>query len=360
MSYQRDFERRVRVGMVGVGAHAYRNILPALHYLPVELVAMCDRNLDLAQRTAKEYGVAATFSSLAEMIDGVELDAVLLCVGEQHHPALAIEAFAAGLHVFMEKPSAPTARDAEAMLAARGDRICVVGFKKAFMPATQKAVELFGDDQYGPIATILGSYPIGVPENGAEIIAAGKSVEWLNCCHPLAFMLEVGGAVRSVTTHRSTQGGGACILEYVSGAVGVLHLAKGAAGSQPLERYTVVGKRAHLVVDNVERVTLQRGIPFAYQTTTNFAPPGTDHGAVVWEPQNSLGTLENKSDFTQGMVAELGHFFESVLDGRPAVKGTLEFALEIMRIYESAMLSNGVPVAISTVQEAVPTYLVQG
>ena len=47
MSYQREFERRLNVGVVGVGSHAYRNILPTLHFLPVRLVALCDLNLDL-------------------------------------------------------------------------------------------------------------------------------------------------------------------------------------------------------------------------------------------------------------------------------------------------------------------------
>ena len=37
MSYQREFEQRLNVAVVGVGSHGYRNILPALHYLPVRL-----------------------------------------------------------------------------------------------------------------------------------------------------------------------------------------------------------------------------------------------------------------------------------------------------------------------------------
>ena len=30
MSYQRDFENRLNVAMVGVGSHTHRNILPAM------------------------------------------------------------------------------------------------------------------------------------------------------------------------------------------------------------------------------------------------------------------------------------------------------------------------------------------
>jgi hypothetical protein len=64
-------------------------------------------------------------------------------------------------------------------------------------------------------------------------------------------------------THRGKHGGGAFILEYESGAIGNLHLAHG-------------------------------------RTTTSFVPPGEDSGTVVWEPQNMLGTLENKSASGKG------------------------------------------------------------
>ena len=55
--YQREYERRVRTAVVGIGSHSYRNILPALHFLPVELKAVCNRsNRDMAEKTAAEYG----------------------------------------------------------------------------------------------------------------------------------------------------------------------------------------------------------------------------------------------------------------------------------------------------------------
>src|SRR5690606_38933294 len=61
MSYQRDFERRIRIGLVGAGKHAYRNLLPALHYLPVTLTAICDLDLERAQSAAREYGVKGVY-----------------------------------------------------------------------------------------------------------------------------------------------------------------------------------------------------------------------------------------------------------------------------------------------------------
>ncbi|MBC8039065.1 MAG: Gfo/Idh/MocA family oxidoreductase, partial [Opitutaceae bacterium] len=81
MSYQRDFPQRLRVAVIGVGSHSYRNILPTLHHLPVKLVALCDLNLDLVRRTASEYGVAGCYTDTASMYAAEKLDAVFICVG---------------------------------------------------------------------------------------------------------------------------------------------------------------------------------------------------------------------------------------------------------------------------------------
>jgi predicted dehydrogenase len=72
-----------------------------------------------------------------------------------------------------------------------------------------------------------------------------------------------------------------------------------------------------------------------------------DHGTTVWEPQNTKATLENKALFTQGFYDELRTFCDCVLTGGQAELGSLDFALQIMRVYEAALLSDGVRVATS-------------
>ena len=343
MSYQRDYPTRLKIGIVGVGRHAYRNILPVLTYLPVSLEAVCDIDLALAERTAAQYGAPAAYASTQQLYEERDLDAVLLCVSQRHHPALAQEAFGRGLHVWMEKPPAMRAAEVEAMIAARGDRVCVVGFKKVFMPAAAKVREILAGPRFGPVQNILGVYPIPrIPEDGAAVLRDGTSTGWLkNGCHPLSLMLHIGGPVEAVSLHRARRRGAACILHFANGCLGNLHLIDGANKTQPIERYTFVGNDCEVDIDNSLRVTFQRGIPFDYETQTSYTGSDLDSGAVVWQPQNHLSTLENRAEFTQGIFGELIHFCTCVLDGRPATLGTLEDALEVMRVYEAALLSNG-------------------
>ena len=104
MSYQREFEERLNVAVVGVGSHGYRNVLPTLTFLPVRLKAFCDLDLDRARVTAEQYGVKACYPSMAEMFRNEELDAIFLCAPPRLHPELTCEALDAGMHVWSEKP----------------------------------------------------------------------------------------------------------------------------------------------------------------------------------------------------------------------------------------------------------------
>ncbi|MDE0506155.1 MAG: gfo/Idh/MocA family oxidoreductase, partial [Candidatus Poribacteria bacterium] len=132
-------------------------------------------------------------------------------------------------------------------------------------------------------------------------------------------------------------GGGVCILEFASGAIGNFHL----ADSQPLESYSFFGNNCHAVIDSNLTVTLQRGIIPDFGRTTTYAPEGFDSGAIVWEAQNCVATMENKALFKQGFYNEMRFFCDCVLKSTPAEQGSLEFALEVMKVYEAGLLSDG-------------------
>lgn len=348
MSYQRNYEKRLRVGIVGVGSHAYRNLLPCMNYLPVSLQAICDSNGELAKKTADQYGVKRCYNSASEMYRSADLDAVFLCVSPVFHPALAAEALDAGLHVWMEKPPARRASEIEDLIRRRKDRVVVVGFKKAFMPSTQKVIEIFSNPRFGPLRSILAEYPMTIPEDGEAILRDGSVPNWLrNGCHPLSLCLAVGGPVKAVTVHRAPDGGGICVLEFANGILANYHMASVRNKGQPVERYSFYGDECHAVIENGLRVILQRGINFDYGANTTYAPEGFDSGAIVWEPQNREGTLENKSLFTQGIYNEMRYFCDRVLTGIAAENGSLEFALSVMKVYEAGLLSGGKRIQIA-------------
>ena len=344
MSYQREFERRLRVALVGIGSHAYRNILPAFHFLPVELAAVCNRsNRELADRTAAEYNCRA-YQDTALMYEKEGLDAVFFCVSAEAHPSLMKEALSHGLHVWAEKPLAMHAGEVEELIAGRGDLVAMVGYKKAFMPAVRKAIEVVNSPDYGNLETILAVYPLAMPENGAQVLADGIKTDWLNNgCHPLSVLLAVGGKADRVVSATNMRGHGSNLIFFKNGVVGDLHLA---SGPQPNEDYHFYASGWHLQIANTSKVILERGIPSVYGRTTSFVPEGFDTGALVWEAQNCKATLENMSFFLQGIYDEMNTFCQCILQNTRSYIGSLEFALELTKVYEALLQSGGKPVAI--------------
>ena len=340
MTYQRDFNQRVPIAIVGAGGHCYRNILPTLNYLPIELVAICDPNMEKAAFTAKQYG-ARPYPDISSMLADAAVDAVLIAVSPQLHPMLTAQAFDAGLHVWMEKPPAMRTSQIDEMLAMRLDRVCVVGFKKAFMPAAQKARDYFAEPSIGPISSLSADYPVTIPKDGAEVLRVGRPTNWLaNGCHPLSMMLSVCGKVSAVTAHTNRFGEGALVMEFANGAIGTLNLAVGAGSIAPIERYRFHGKGCTFTIENGWTVSIHHSnSEYKYGVTQSYLADGS--AATVWEPQNAFATLENMAAFTQGMFFELDHFCDCILQAKPATMGTLEFARDIMSVYEAALMSEG-------------------
>ena len=347
MSYQREFGNRIRVAVVGIGSHAYRNILPTLHFLPVELVAVCNHsNKELAELTAREYG-CRSYQDTAEMYEKEKPDAALFCVSAGQHPRLMMEAMKRGIHVWAEKPLAMRASELEEMIACRdacvtpagGHPVALAGYKKAFMPAVRKAREIASSEKYGHLESILAVYPLKIPANGEEVLEQRTMTDWLNNgCHPLSVMMAVGGHVDSVQAVLNDAGHGSAVLFFKNGAVGNLHLA---SGPQPNEDYHFYAPTWHLQIANTSKVILERGIPSVYGRTTSFVPEGDDTGAVVWEAPNCKATLENMSFFIQGIYDELMEFCNCILEQRVPDLCSLEFALELTKVYEALMTSHG-------------------
>lgn len=243
----------------------------------------------------------------------------------------------------MEKPPALSSASLAPVFAARGDLTVAVGYKKSFMPAVTKTVELIESGQLGAIQSILAEYPVEIPRADT----AGTSPDWLlNGCHPLSAIVRIAGRVREVTTFRGPIGGSTLVLRHENGVLSTLRSGGWRGYSAIDERYRVDGERAAVVIDNSSRVILARGIPFVYDSTASFAPPGTDHGSVVWEVQNRVATLDNKALFLQGFVDELRRFFDAISTGEQPWEGSLEFADHLMRIYEAALASDDRAVAV--------------
>jgi predicted dehydrogenase len=84
------------------------------------------------------------FSDFATALAATKPDAVSINTYPDTHAAYATQAFAAGCHVFLEKPVAPTVAEAEAVVAAarKANRKLVVGYVLRVHPTWAKFVDV--------------------------------------------------------------------------------------------------------------------------------------------------------------------------------------------------------------------------
>ena len=132
ITYNFEYDRKVRAGFIGCGDHAYRNIFPTFQYAPIDLIAVCDLQAERAAAFARQFGARRSYTDHREMLAREQLDAVFIVAGyDEHHrpryPQLAIEAMQAGVHVWIEKPPAASLAEVEAMRAVSQDNRPVCG-----------------------------------------------------------------------------------------------------------------------------------------------------------------------------------------------------------------------------------------
>ena len=107
----------IRIGIIGAGGMTNYHI-PGFIAGGAEVVAISDVSLAAAQRVAGKFGIASAYDSVAKMLKAEKLDAVSVITPNKFHKPLAMQALAAGLHVFCEKPPALNTAEIRAMAAA--------------------------------------------------------------------------------------------------------------------------------------------------------------------------------------------------------------------------------------------------
>ena len=315
--------------------------------------ATCDLRVEKAQEFARKFGAANAYSDYDEMLEKEQLDAVFIVTGYDKtgrplYPPIAADCLKAGCHVWMEKPPAATCKELEDLqkAAASAGRNVMVGMKKMFFPANEKAAQLMREPEFGTVSLATLQYPQYVPT--VEEMAAyrqGQRIEKVigfldHLCHPVSLLLFLLGMPRTLYYQRSASGAGLATFTFPSGAVATLVLTHGSGRDGGMERTLIVGDAGkHIVVDNNIRVTYYRNPPYepgtGYGAAPNYYTGGLGEGSVSWEPEFSLGQLYNKALFLLGYYGEVNEFARAILEKRPVAKAHLEHAWQATRIFEA-------------------------
>ena len=106
----------LRIAIVGCGKVADQHVHAIWRIPDCEIVAVCDRELLMAQQLGERIGVAPSYSDLEEMLETARPDVVHITTPPQSHFSLARQCLEFGTHLYLEKPLTITATEAESLI----------------------------------------------------------------------------------------------------------------------------------------------------------------------------------------------------------------------------------------------------
>lgn len=107
----------VKIGIVGAGNRGHQHAEEYASIEDADVIGVADIDEEAANKLAEGHG-AAVYGDYRDMLEDTALDVVSVCVHNNLHRPVTVDAANAGCHVFCEKPLAATYSDAKAMADA--------------------------------------------------------------------------------------------------------------------------------------------------------------------------------------------------------------------------------------------------
>jgi len=334
---------RLRTALVGCGAFANAALVPAMRMADIDIAAVCDPDAARANATMKAANACAAYRDMSEMLTSEKVDAVVMAVGPTIYPKLAEQALSYGVHVFVEKPPALTAAEAESMgqAAKKAGKQLGVGFMKRFATGYRMAKEICEEEDFGAVQMVSARITSGVWTPAWSKTLTPFSFVLDHSVHFLDLMRFFGGPIEwvsAVKTQASEERFGfAILLGYESGAAGLLEISNYESRGVPNERVQVTGSQgASVTVENVSRVTYTRDAEPMVPGRA-FSP---QRERLVWEPNMTNISQENASLVHMGYVGEMRNLAASLNAGQP-VTPSIEDGIAALTLAHAVVESDG-------------------
>lgn len=310
----------VRVAVVGAGFIGADHAAAYADHPDAELVGVVDPDAERAAELAGRFGGTA-FGDLDALLGEARPDAVSVCVPTGLHRPIAERLAAAGVHVLLEKPMAPTVADCDAITAAaeRAGIVLMLGLTHRFHAELIEAHRLIAAGAIGTPQLAHDAFSFGehgpwpswyyerAMSGGGELMHDGvhlvDRLEWL-VGSPI---VEVYG--RTTTYARSIPGvedGGVAVLAFANGAIGSLF----------------VNEATHPIRSDAPSVPMPGRLEMEIFGSHGSIRYRTWHELIVdiaGEPSRTIPRTDGGE-----MGREIRSFLDAVASGGPPVVGALE------------------------------------
>lgn len=110
-------KKKYHCGIIGCGRVIDVHHMPAYNEMEeIEVVALCDKDIEIAKTKAQKYGVPNYYSNFHQMFEKEEIDIALICTPPKSHFSIFREVLKYGVNIMVEKPVADNLEEAQEML----------------------------------------------------------------------------------------------------------------------------------------------------------------------------------------------------------------------------------------------------
>ncbi|ANE74376.1 Gfo/Idh/MocA family protein [Dickeya solani] len=150
----------INVGIIGSGfiGPAHIDAIRRLGF--VNVVALCDSTLALAQEKARQLAIPHAYGDVDALLNHPGLDVVHNCTPNYLHAAINRKVMLAGKHIFSEKPLCMTSEEARELVALAQEKGIVhgVSFVYRHFAMVQQAASMIRRETLGRLFAVHGGY----------------------------------------------------------------------------------------------------------------------------------------------------------------------------------------------------------
>ena len=157
---------RIRFGIVGLRGIGRGHAAAIAASDRANLVAVADIDRDLAREVASAHGANA-WPDYLEMVEGEDLDAVVVATPHHLHAPMGMHCLESGLHTFIEKPIANTVSEADALVELAQERglKLAIGHNYRTFPGNRALKDLLERGAVGRVCRVLWMWLEARPES---------------------------------------------------------------------------------------------------------------------------------------------------------------------------------------------------
>ena len=364
-------QRKTRVAEIGIGivgggymgkAHAVAmSAVAAVFDTPLRprLEVVCTTTPDGAAEKARQFGFARSTADWRSLVADPKVEAVVIASPQATHKEIALAAFAAGKHVFCEKPLGLGVAESGAMLAAarQSGRVHMAGFNYIRTPASQLARQIVAAGEIGRIVWFRGEHTedfCADPLQPASWRTRGRPNGNMGDLSPhiINAALALMGPIRSLcadieTVHAtrpspsgpeavSNDDQGQIMCRFASGAMGHLFISRVATGRKMGYAYEIFGTKGSIRFDQEDQNALWLYRAEGPESRRGFAkiltgPEHPDYKAFCLGPGHGTG-------YQDQIIIEARDFLAAIARGAPAWP-SFEDGHQVNQVIEAAWMS---------------------